>query len=154
MEDNTITVQTRLGERCIDPDKIVHFPRGLIGYEQLCQFTLLELRPDAPFLILQSLDEVHIGLLVADPFTFIDNYTIHAGTTEKQLLQVDDLSNLAVLVTATIPHGKPEETSINLTGPILINYQERIGLQVPQTEGGFPPHYNIYSTEKNTTEIP
>lgn len=144
MARKKLTVQTRLGEQTIEADKIIRFPRGLVGYEHCVKFTLLQLRPDSPFLILQSLDNPDLGLLVADPYTFVAEYCIHVGTAEQTLLRVTDIHQVAVLVTVTIPHGKPERTAINLTGPILINHERRMGLQVPQAEGLFPSQVLVY----------
>ncbi len=127
-------VQTRLGLQEIDAEKILFFPHGLIGFEDLRAFTLLQLKEGAPFLILQSLERPDLGLLVGDPYTFLPDYRIKVGDAEQALLQVENAAQLVVLVTVSIPHGKPESTTLNLTGPILINHEARIGLQVPQAD--------------------
>lgn len=127
-------VETRLGPQTVRLDKVIHFPKGLIGFEDKKDFTLLQIRPDAPFLVLQSMDEPTLGLLVADPYGFLPNYQIKLGDAEQKLLRVDTREQVAVLVTVIIPPGKPEETALSLSGPILVNHEARIGLQVPQTE--------------------
>lgn len=129
-----MSVQTRLGLQEIDAEKILFFPRGLIGFEDLRSFTLLQLREGAPFLILQSLERPDLGLLVGDPYTFLPDYCIKVGDAEQALLHVTSANQLVVLVTVSIPHGKPENTTLNLTGPVLINHEARIGLQVPQAD--------------------
>ncbi len=129
-----IEILTRLGKQYVNPDKVIYFPRGLMGFEGLHEFTLLEIRPGAPFLLLQSMDEPKVGLLVADPFSFIPHYTLNVTSAEQRLLRAKDIAQLAVLVTASIPPGKPELTALNLIGPILLNHEARIGIQVPQTD--------------------
>ncbi len=129
-----VEAQTRLGTRRIDPDKIIEFPRGLMGFEDQREFTLLQLREDAPFLVLQSLQDPELGLLVGDPYAFLPEYRIKIGDAEQNMLQVKTAGELAVLVTVSIPPGHPERTALNLTGPILINHEARIGLQVPQAD--------------------
>lgn len=128
----TIDVDTRLGPRTVETEKIVYFPRGLAGFEGLHEFTLLQIHPQGPLLILQSLDEPHIGLLVADPYAFKPDYRIDVSDAEQRLLRLKDIGDVAVLVTVSIPPGSPENITLNLTGPILINYKARLGLQVPQ----------------------
>ncbi len=132
--ENEVEIQTRLGLRSIQKDKVIYFPRGLAGFEGLHEFTLLQIRPDAPLLILQSMDNAEVGLLVADPYSFMADFKIKIGDAEEKLLLLKDMKQLAVLVTVTIPVGKPEETALNLVGPIIINHEARIGLQVPQSE--------------------
>lgn len=129
-----IETETRLGLRQIDPAKVVEFPKGLIGYEDKHRFTLLKIRDDSPFLVLQSLDDPSLGLLVSDPYNFTDDYSVQISDAEQELLQVKSAKEVSILVTASIPHGRPDHTSLNLLGPILINHEARIGLQVPQTD--------------------
>ena len=135
---NKKEIDTRLGKRSVELDKIINFPRGLIGYEEMHEFTLLQLKEDAPFLILQSTEEPMLGFLVGDPFSFYQKYQIKVGDAEQNLLQIERIDQVAVLCTVIIPMGKPEDMSINLSGPILINHEARIGLQVPQVDGNFP----------------
>lgn len=144
--NNEHEIDTRLGRRCIDPTKIVHFPQGLAGFEQEREFILLQIRPEAPMLVLQSIHTPLVGLLVADPYSFLEKerYEPVLGAAEKQLLGIETLDQVAVLVTVSIPPGAPEQAALNLTGPLLINYEKRIGLQVPQNIDG-PAQINIHS---------
>jgi len=140
-----IEIDTRLGRRCIDTDKVIHFPRGLAGFENERDFILLQIRPEAPLLILQSVSTPVVGLLVADPYSFFDrSYAPQVGDAEKQLLSIESLEQAAVLVTVSIPAGAPEKAVLNLTGPIVINYEARMGLQVPQSADG-PQQVNMHS---------
>lgn len=131
---DTKEIDTRLGRQKVALDKVIHFPRGIIGFEDRKDFTLLQIRPEAPFLVLQSMDDPGLGLLVADPYGFAPEYRVKIGDAEQKLLRISDRKKLAVLVTVAIPPGKPEETVISLVGPILINHAARLGLQVPQTD--------------------
>jgi flagellar assembly factor FliW len=133
-----VEISTRLGRRRISTDKVIYFPRGLAGFENEHQFTLLQIRPEAPLLVLQSTENPAVGLLVADPYSFWPEYSITVGDAEQKLLRLKNIRQVAVLVTASIPPGKPELTALNLTGPILINHSRRVGLQVPQADGDGP----------------
>ena len=132
--ENGKEIDTRLGRQVVDLDKVIHFPRGIIGFEDRKEFTLLQIRPEAPFLVLQSMDDPGLGLLVADPYGFMPEYTLKIGDAEQKMLQVEKREDLAILVTVAIPPGRPEETVISFTGPILINHAAKIGLQAPQTD--------------------
>lgn len=146
---NEIEIQTRIGRQRITLDKIIHFPRGLAGFEGRHDFTLLQLREGAPFLVLQSLDDPGLGLLVADPYSFLADYQIRVGDPEQRLLKLENIRQVAVLVTVSIPAGQPEKTALNLTGPILINHRARIGLQVPQTDASLPPQFYLHMDDAN-----
>jgi len=146
------TVQTRLGNLAVDMARVIRFPRGLIGFEECKEFTLLQLRENSPFLILQSLSKPELGLMVADPFCFLADYNVKVGSAEQKILKLDNIQQLAVLVTVTIPKGKPEETALNLMGPILVNHAERIGLQVPQVDSKYPTRYFVGQKEQKATQ--
>lgn len=134
---------TRLGEREVSPDGIVYFPRGLIGLEDKREFALLSVKEeDSPFLLLQCVTDPGLGLLVADPYSFLDDYDVKLEKIDRKTLKIENIKQLAILVTVTIPQNKPENTTLNLQGPIVINTEARIGLQVPQTDGGYPTHFN------------
>lgn len=140
-------IQTRLGERTIDHTKVIYFPQGLVGLEEHREFTLLQIKPESPFLVLQSLSNHSIGLIVADPYSFTPEYQVRVADAEHKLLCLQDISQVAVLVTVTIPPGAPEKTALNLSGPILINYEKRIGVQVPQADAKYAGHLYLHETD-------
>ncbi|MEG2172083.1 MAG: flagellar assembly protein FliW [Desulfovibrionaceae bacterium] len=148
-----IEINTRLGRRRINMDKVIYFPRGLPGFEGMHEFTLLQIRPDAPMLVLQSMENPQVGLLVADPFSFIPHYKLKISDAEQKLLRLKNIRQVAVLVTVSIPPGKPDDTMLNLTGPILINHTARIGLQVPQAEDSGPTQVSISSLRQETSPV-
>nr|WP_316901250.1 flagellar assembly protein FliW [Pseudodesulfovibrio indicus] len=142
-KERTKKIMTRLGEREIRADSIIYFPRGLVGLEDKREFSLLPIREgDSPFLLLQCTTDPGLGLLVADPYSFLDDYDVKIENPERKVLKVENIRQLAVLVTVTIPQDKPEDTTLNLQGPIVINTETKIGLQVPQTEAGYPTHFH------------
>ena len=148
MDRNEKIIDTRLGRQVIALDKIIHFPRGLMGYEDQHEFTLLQIKPGASFLMLQSMTIPRLGLLVADPYCFMDDYQIRINEAEQTILNIASREQVAVLVTVSIPAGRPEKTALNLSGPILINHEARLGLQVPQMEGLYPAQLFIHEQHK------
>ena len=148
MDRNEKIIDTRLGRQVIALDKIIHFPRGLMGYEDQHEFTLLQIKPGASFLMLQSMTDPRLGLLVADPYCFMDDYQIRINEAEQTILEIASREQVAVLVTVSIQAGRPEKTALNLSGPILINHEARLGLQVPQMEGLYPAQLFIHEQHK------
>ncbi|MDL2314247.1 flagellar assembly protein FliW [Desulfovibrio sp. OttesenSCG-928-C14] len=137
-EKNLMEVETRLGKQLVSLDRIIRFPRGLIGYEEKRDFALMQIREGVPFLVLQSLEDPSFGLMVADPYSFVEDFSIKLGDTEQKMLHVERPEQVSVLITVTIPPGKPEETFLNFSGPILINHEARIGLQIAQSDPSQP----------------
>lgn len=139
-------IQSRVGMIELDAERLIHFPKGLIGFPEQREFTLIQMRDNSPFLVLQSIAEARLGLLVADPFSFIKDYEIKLGAAEQKILKLESIRQVAVLVTVNIPKQHPERTALNLNGPILVNYKARIGLQVPQVESKHPAQFYIHES--------
>ncbi|BBD07904.1 flagellar assembly protein FliW [Desulfovibrio ferrophilus] len=146
------TVKTRLGSLAVDMNRVIRFPRGIIGFEDCKEFTLLQLKEDSPFLILQSMTRPDLGLMVADPYTFLPDYNVKIGSAEQKILKLDNIRQIAILVTVTIPPGRPEETSLNLMGPIIVNSRSRVGLQVPQVDTKYPNRFLVSDRENEAAE--
>lgn len=108
-EQQEIVIESRLGRRSISSEKVLYFPRGLAGFEDLHNFTLLRIRPDAPMLLLQSMDKAELGLLVANPYAFLPEYPVRLSDAEEKLLQLENRADLLVLVTVSIPAGRPQD---------------------------------------------
>ena len=62
----SIMIETRYGTYEVDRDKIVSFPKGLIGFADLQEYAILNLPHDGTeqFKLLQSADEPGIGFYV------------------------------------------------------------------------------------------
>lgn len=125
-------IDTRIGTLQIEDHKFISMPKGLIGYENDTEFTLLEYGEESPFFIYQSTKTPSLGLLVVDPYLFLSDYTVKLNEAEQAILQAESAEDVVVFVTITVPHGKPELSTLNLSGPIFINHVKRIALQVPQ----------------------
>ena len=138
MDKQRQTINSRIGPMVISGDKTIRFPRGIIGFESLREFALVEFKPGTPFHFLQSLEMPSMGMMLADPFSFLPEYEIRLAAAEERILRVRSIRDLVILVSVTVPKGDPQGSTLNLTGPICVNVQERLGLQSPQVELGFP----------------
>lgn len=138
---NERVVETRLGRMLLPESQVLSFPRGLIGFMGHKEFTLLKIREESPFLVLQSLTDPSLGLLVTDPYQFLTDYEVAIGEADLKVLGVTSREQVTILVTVTIPQGMPERTTLNLSGPIVINNEARVGLQIPQVDGQYPTHF-------------
>lgn len=114
----------------VAPDRVIEFPNGLAGFEQLRRFTLFhpETQAGAPprFFILQSLDDPAIAFNIADPALFGFNYAIDLPDVESALLDLHDPGEAAVVV-ILLKDG--DAVRANLKAPLLLNLRARRGLQ-------------------------
>ncbi len=139
MDKHRQTINSRIGPLSVSTDKAIRFPRGLIGFESLREFALVEFKPGSAFHFLQSMELPGMGMMLADPFSFLPGYEVRLAAVEERILKVRSIRDLIILVSVTVPKGDPEGSTLNLTGPICVNVQARLGLQSPQTDLAFPP---------------
>jgi flagellar assembly factor FliW len=59
MDKQRQTINSRIGPLVVSADKTIRFPRGLIGFESLRDFALVEFKPGTPFHFLQSIVPCH-----------------------------------------------------------------------------------------------
>lgn len=127
----------RFGTLEIQTDRIIEFPRGLVGFEKCTRYALFHPEGEAPtFFILQSLDDAAIAFQIADPARLGFTYELELSDTEAAELQMpagerrvsSSGSEIAVVVVLS-NEGEGKPVRANLNGPLVINLAARRGLQ-------------------------
>jgi len=118
----------RFGRLTVSPEKIIDFPRGLPGFEDLHRFTLLHPKGETPkYFVLQSLDDAEIAFHITDPAPWGFSYQIKLSDEESDLLGEGDPGDFVVVVMLIkTEHG---HLRANLKAPLVINVKTRRGLQ-------------------------
>ncbi|SFQ42223.1 flagellar assembly factor FliW [Lachnospiraceae bacterium XBB1006] len=138
-------VESRIfGEIEVDDNKIIYFENGIIGFPDLKNFAIIydEEKKDSKISWLQSMDEGEFALPVMNPTIIEEGYD---PFVEDELLKpLGDLNatNLCVLVVVKVP-SDIKKMSINLKAPIVINVDNRKGIQVI-VEDDYPVVKEIY----------
>lgn len=134
------------GEITIADDRIIRFPKGIVGFPDLTDFTLIynsEHGNGAPIRWLQSLQEPAFAMPVMDPLIVVKDY---APVIQDELLEkLGELNdeNLLVMVTVTIP-SDIKKLTINLKAPIVINSDNLKACQVIVDNDDYLVKYPIY----------
>ena len=109
---------TRFGRIEVDPDSVIEFPHGLIGFESR-RYALIAREPDADFLWLHSLDDPSLALPITDPARFFSSYRVELADEDRERLGLDDLATTAIYVTVRAS-DQLEDFTANLRAPIII----------------------------------
>lgn len=125
---------TRFGQIEVEPDAVIDFPHGLIGFESR-RFTLLAREPDADFLWLHSLDDPELALPVTDPRRFFSSYAVELADGERERLGLPQLTATDIYVTVRAS-DQLESFTANLRAPIVISAGR--GHQVINQAAGAP----------------
>ncbi|MGQ9524043.1 MAG: flagellar assembly protein FliW [Armatimonadota bacterium] len=120
---------SRFGRIEVSEDKIINLEPGLLGFDGVRRYCLLDWRPRSPIKWLQAVDNPDLAFLVTDPFEFFPDYEIEVSDEEVRALGLADAKDLLALVILTVTPSTKEVTA-NLLGPILVNAVSRVGRQV------------------------
>lgn len=122
---------TRFGDVEIAEDRVITFPKGLLGFSGHRRFCLLEPADDACFFWLQSLDDANLAFVVTDPSFFVHDYSVPIRAEQMEELGLGRLEDAQVFVIV----NKVEHTLTgNLQGPLVINTLSRTGEQLVLAE--------------------
>jgi len=118
---------TRFGTLEIAEDRVIQFPKGLLGFSQFKRYCLLEPNDDACFFWLQCVDEPGLAFVVTDPSLFVEDYDAPIRKEQMEDLSMTKIEEAQVFV---IVNKVGAELTGNLQGPLVINTLNRIGEQL------------------------
>jgi len=130
-ESLTVTINSKaLGQVTVAEDHIITFAAGLPGFPDEHRYVLINHQLESPFYCLQCVDNPSLAFVVVDPAALVPDYSPRNGAGVLTELHASSPDDLRVLVTLTIPPGRPREITANLMSPLLINLEQGLGKQV------------------------
>jgi flagellar assembly factor FliW len=132
-------IKTRpYGEVEVDEKQKLHFPEGIIGFEDVNYYYLLDSK-EGPFYWLQADGDAGLAFLLVNPRIFMNDYKLTVRKEDLKAIGVVDKSseskdaetdeNLLDFAIVTVPEDHAK-MSVNLMGPIVINKKARTAKQM------------------------
>jgi flagellar assembly factor FliW len=129
------TLKTRFGEVTYDPDKVVHFPEGLIGFERLRDFIVMPNKNDDVLLCFQSVEELHVAFLLINPALFFPDYRVTVGRNVREKLAIG--GNDPCFILTTITFHQDQTVTLNLLAPIVYTPKTDRAVQIVLEGSGY-----------------
>lgn len=133
------------GEITIDDERVITFPKGIIGFPELNRFAMIHDSEKGLDSIhwLQSIDEPGFAMPVMDPLIVCPDY--NPEVDDELLKHLGELNpeEMLVLVTVTVPKDLTQ-MSVNLKGPIIINAIDKTATQVIVEGDEYQVKFPIY----------
>lgn len=144
-DNGLLIIDSRFGSLAISRNRVLDFPRGLLGFGELHSFAIADLSDPryAQFKVLQCLDDHQLAFLVLplDPNTgFIDHADLETAC-ESLTINIDDLVILLVITVRKDTTGA--RVTANLRAPLLIDPKSRIGNQHVMGNERYPVRFQI-----------
>ena len=106
-------------------------PYGIVGFPDYTRAELLRDHDGHPFMRMRLRNGAEfINFVVMEPGGLIPGYEPEIFDNDAASLGVADGSEAMVLTILTMRPGTPEEATVNLIGPIVINRRTRVGRQL------------------------
>ena len=122
---------TRFGVIQIAEDRVITFPKGLLGFPQARRYCLLEPGDDACFFWLQSLEDPGLAFVVTDPALFVQDSSVPIRPEQMGEMKLSRLEDAQVFV---IVNKVETQLTGNLQGPLVVNTLTREGEQMVLAE--------------------
>ena len=139
-------IQTKyLGEVEISEEQILHFPKGVLGFENHYDFVILDIFENHHFKILQSLKHPEIAFFIINPWDFFKDYEV--DIPDEELAKIDILpnkeNNFALFNIVTLGQIFKESTA-NLLAPIIINLDSKKGKQFILNDQNYTTKHKLF----------
>lgn len=122
---------TRFGRITVDEERIITFPRGLLGFPNFTKYALIQTGEENYFFWLQSVDQPNLAFVVTDPSIYFKDYDVPIRDETVADLQLSDAGHVQLFV---ICNKVEQWLTGNLLGPIVVNAENRRATQVVLTE--------------------
>jgi len=133
-ESSMVNLSTNnFGNLSIEKENIITFEQGLLGFEELKQFAIIDVEECLPFEWLVSVEDPIVAFPILNPTLFFSDYKPSLSKDDLVLLDIKKEKDVEMFCIVTLGK-KPEDVTLNLKGPILINMKNKMGKQVVLTE--------------------
>ena len=125
----------------IEEQQKITFPQGLFGFESFKEYVLLDAEQE-PFFWLQSMQDEQVAFVLINPFLFKSDYEMNIDNEELNAIEISDPEKAVIFSIVTIPVDDGSMTA-NLQGPLIINRENRLGIQAILTDSRWKTKHDI-----------
>ncbi|MDZ4825253.1 MAG: flagellar assembly protein FliW [Actinomycetota bacterium] len=129
-------METNLAGRSTECVEIT-FAAGLPGFPDAHRFQLTPWgSTDTPFTLMTSADDPEVGFVVVPPWVFYPEYEFDLDDGATDRLALSEPEDAVVFCVVTLK-DKPEDATMNLLGPIVVNRHTLEAAQIVLPASGY-----------------
>ena len=121
-------IKTRFGDVEYNPEHLLTFPIGVIGFPNLRGFVVMPNRKKGPLFWIQSTDDPDMAFVLTDPTNFFPDYAVQLEVAERRILEIDEGDECYPIVVVTVPPDM--NITLNLSAPILFAPKTNRAIQI------------------------
>jgi len=140
---------SRFGPVTFSSSDVIKFVKPILGFNELSEFIIISRPESEPFKWLQSVDDPAVCFVIVDPMLVVNQYTIDVSAHDIKILKGSEKQeDYQIYVIVTVPKGRPEQISVNLQGPIVLNVKSLTALQMVLNNPEYNIRYNIFENKQ------
>ena len=143
----------RFGSIEIDSDDVIIMVDGILGFEDIKRYVLINHRQEGElFQWLQAVDRSDLAFVVVRPEEIFRDYELEVGSEDLKKLGVEDVKDLIIYTITVIPHNNPQEMTVNLKAPVVINPRNNLADQMIVSTEGYTLRHRIFNEEEHGSD--
>ena len=139
---------SRFGELQVKSEDTIIFSEGLLGFEKLTKFFVVDPGDSTLILWLQSTDDPSIAFPIIEPKIFKPDYVAKLLPADMNSVELVNINNAKIYSILTIP-SHITTMSANLKAPIVINNEKNIARQIVLQDNKLSVKYEMYKELKS-----
>ncbi len=134
---------TRFGELEVNPNDIISFSEGLLGFENLKKYFVVDPGDSTLILWLQSTEDEKVAFPIIEPKIFKPDYIAKLLPADLNGLELESLQTAKLYSVLTIP-ANVTEMSANLKAPVVVNSAKKVGKQIVLQDSKLTVKHEMY----------
>ncbi len=134
---------TRFGELEVNPNDVVTFSEGLLGFENLKKYFVVDPGDSTLILWLQSTEDEKVAFPIIEPKIFKPDYIAKLLPADLNGLELETLQTAKLYSILTIP-ANVTEMSANLKAPVVVNSAKKVGKQIVLQDSKLSVKHEMY----------
>ena len=135
----------QLGVISFNEADIITFPLGLLGFLKFKRYLLCQTERSGPFVWMVCVDNPELFFPLLDPKGFCGDYNPNISKRDLNELSAENPQSLQMYSIVTIQQDARMATA-NLSGPILVNRDQRIGKQLVLLDDRYSTKHRILNS--------
>jgi flagellar assembly factor FliW len=124
----------QFGEFEYNPEHVLEFADGLIGFEAYRKYILINDEDSQPFVWLVSLEDPELSFPLIDPMSVLNSYICEPAKQDTTVLVIASLRE------------NIEQSTVNLRSPLVIENQTQKGRQIILENNVYPFHQPLFTS--------
>lgn len=138
---------TRFGDLTVEEKDILVFNEGILGFEKLRKFFVVDPGDNTLIMWLQSTEDTSVAFPIIEPKIFDPEYIVKLLPSELKSLELENLSSARIYSILTIP-SDITQMSANMKAPIVINATNGLSRQIVLQDNKLSVRLEMYKELK------